>query len=156
MNAAVRLDNITYFSDFQSESGIFKWLLHLPRTKNPEIPTFASGTAVRELLRKLGEFLMGTVDLSLVTSEDFDSFGLRTRYIGLHADRGQQGGEGSKKGTLTSLQLEGFLLPECFTNRWLALTFAGLVRYSAPGSFSISSWVRPSGVSQTEVFVTEL
>lgn len=61
-----------------------------------------------------------------------------------------------EKKTLTCLQLEGFLLPECFTKRWLALTFTGLVRYSAPGSFSTCSGVRPSGVSQTDAFVSEL
>jgi hypothetical protein len=83
MDAAVGLNDIAHFSDLQCESGIFEWLLHLSGGKGTEIPTFASRAAVRELFCELGEFLMGSVDLSLVMLEDLDSFVLRTGDVGL-------------------------------------------------------------------------
>ena len=76
MDTAVGLNDIAHLSDLQGEGGIFEWFLHLSGAEGTEIPTFASRAAVRELCCELGEFLVGSVDLSFVTLEDLDSFGL--------------------------------------------------------------------------------
>ena len=83
MDTAVGLNDIAHFSNLQGEGGIFEWLLHLSRAKGTEIPTFASRAAVRELFCELGEFLVGSIDLSFVILEDLNSFVLRTGDFGL-------------------------------------------------------------------------
>jgi len=87
MDTAVGLNDIAHLSDLQGEGGIFEWFLHLFRAEGAEIPTIASRAAVRELCCELGELLVGSVDLSFVTFEDLDSFGLRTGYFGLSPTR---------------------------------------------------------------------
>ena len=156
MDTAVGVNDFAHFSNFQGKGGIFERLLHLSGAKEAEIPTFASGAAVRILCCELAEFFMGSVDLRLITSEDVDSFRLRTGDFGLGRRLRSAERMKDQESDRTSLQLDGFLLPECLTRRWLALTIVGLVRYSAPGSFSTCSRVRPSGISQTEACVTEL
>lgn len=96
MDTAVGLDDIAHFSDLQGESSIFEWLLHLFGAKGTEIPAVASGAAVRELFCELGEFFVGSVDLSFVTSEYLNSFSLRTGDFGLGEDHGQRKDEGSR------------------------------------------------------------
>jgi len=117
MDTAVGLNDIAHLSDPQGEGSIFEWLLHLSRAEGTEIPTFASRAAVREICCELGEFLVGSVDLIFVTLEDLDSFGLRAGYFGLGQRVVVNGRTRNRKSHQTSLQLEGFLLPECFTKR---------------------------------------
>ena len=81
MDTAIGLDDTAHFSDLQGEGSVLEWLLHLSSTKDTEVPAFAGRAAVRELFCELGEFLVGFVDLGLVTLEDFHSFGLRTGYF---------------------------------------------------------------------------
>ena len=76
MDTAVGLDNIAHFSDLQGEGGVFKWLLHLSGTKNTEVPALFSRATVREIFCEFAEFLVGSVDLGLISSEDLDSVGL--------------------------------------------------------------------------------
>jgi len=76
MDTTIGLDNVTHFPDLQGEGGIFERLLHLSSTKNTKIPAFASRAAVRELFCELGELVVRSVDLGLVSSEDFNRFGL--------------------------------------------------------------------------------
>jgi len=117
MDTAVGLNDIAHLSNLQGEGGIFEWFLHLPRAEGTEIPTFASRAAVRGLCCELGELLVGSVDLSFVTLKDLDSFGLRTGYFGLGQRIVVNGRTRNRRSHQTSLQLEGFLLPECFTKR---------------------------------------
>lgn len=83
MHTAVGLNDITHFSDLQGKGCLFEWLLHLSGAEGTEIPAIASRATVRELFCELGEFLRGSVDLSVVTFEDLNSFGLGTGYFGL-------------------------------------------------------------------------
>ena len=76
MDAAVGLDDVAHFPDLQGKGGIFERFLHLPGSKDTEIPAFAGGAAVGELFCELGELLVGSIDLGLVSSEDLDGFGL--------------------------------------------------------------------------------
>jgi len=104
MNTAVGLNDITHFSDLQGEGGLFEWLLHLSRTEGAEIPVIASRAAVREFFCEVGEFLGGSVDLSLVTFEDLNSFGLGTGYFGLGWRSWSMKGQGieNKNGPLSN------------------------------------------------------
>jgi len=83
MDTTVGLDDIAHFSDLQGKGSIFEWFLHLSGAKVTEIPAFASRVAVRELFCELSKFLVGSVDLGFVTSEDLDSFCLGTGDFGL-------------------------------------------------------------------------
>lgn len=76
MDTAISLDDIAHFSYLQGKGGIFEWLLHLPGTKDAEVPAFLSRAAVREFLCELGKFLVRSVDLSFVVSKELNSFGL--------------------------------------------------------------------------------
>jgi len=78
MDTTVSLDDIAHFSDLQGKGSIFEWFLHLSGAKFTEIPAFASRVAVRGVFCELSEFIVGSVDLGFVTSEDLDSFSLGT------------------------------------------------------------------------------
>ena len=76
MDTAVGLDDIAHFSNLQGKGGFFKRPLHLPGTKFTEISAFLSRAAVREFFCELGEFIVGPVDLGLISLEDLNRFGL--------------------------------------------------------------------------------
>ena len=76
MDTAVGLDDVAHFSNLQGEGGVFEWLLHLSGTKDTKIPAFASRAAVRELCCELGELVVGSVDLGLISFENINCFGL--------------------------------------------------------------------------------
>jgi hypothetical protein len=46
MNAALGLDDIAHFSDFQGKGGVLEWFLHLPGPKETKVSSLASGAAV--------------------------------------------------------------------------------------------------------------
>jgi len=88
MDTTIGLDDTAHFSDLQGEGSVFEWLLHLLGAKDTEVPAFAGGATVRKLFCELGEFLAGSVDLGLVSLEDFNGFGLRTGYFFFSPTRG--------------------------------------------------------------------
>ena len=83
MYTAVCLNDVAHFPNLQGKGGVLESLLHLSGAKGAEIPAFASGVAVGKLFCELSEFFGGSVDLRPITSEDVDSFGLRTGDFGL-------------------------------------------------------------------------
>lgn len=74
MHPTVRADNLAKLSRFQCKCSVLKWLLHLPRSKAAQIPTFLGGRAIRVNSSKFRKFGRVATDLCLISLQDLDSF----------------------------------------------------------------------------------
>ena len=74
MNTGVSVYGSTHFTNFKTEGGIFKGLLHLSTREKPEISAILSRATVTISGRQLFESLLTRFDLLLVTIQDFKSF----------------------------------------------------------------------------------